>query len=359
MVGRVLHVVDSLAPEAGSVAVCLRALFSALANEGIACDVVSTDANSADINGVRAVRFDDPSARRLMHEADLVHLHGWGSDIARKMASAAAKARKPFLIAPHGALTSGPYNKKSLLHRLRSLVSERSVLRRAAALAGLNQIEEDDLVRRHLNDNVVRLTYGLSFGDYAANGETDVSLPQQPDGRCLLFLGPIHPVEGLVPLLKAFAQLGADSDGWNIVLAGRAVGDWRKMLQAAVQRKGAADRVLFAPAPDVAMQRAWLVRASVLVAPSLHIRCPVSVMQAVAASTPVVASHQVTPSSLEECIHVCSPSHEQLAESLRAALGCSDDERALRARRAREKAVESFDWPVLVKRFVEVYRRVA
>ena len=86
-----------------------------------------------------------------------------------------------------------------------------------------------------------------------------------------------------MPLLKAFAEIMSEAAGWTIVIAGPEKGDWRKMLEAAVRRKGANEQVRLTSAPDVAAQRAWLDRADVLASPALHVRCPVSIMQAVAA----------------------------------------------------------------------------
>ncbi len=120
-------------------------------------------------------------------------------------------------------------------------------------------------------------------------------------------LGPIDPIEGIVPLLKAFAEIGTASDGWNIALVGREVGEWRKMLEAAIRRKGGEDRVQFASAMDLDAQRLWLSRASILAAPSLQIRCPISLLQAAAAGVPVIASRFLAPRTWEPCVRVSAP----------------------------------------------------
>ena len=160
-------------------------------------------------------------------------------------------------------------------------------------------------------------------------------------------------------LLKAFAALGADSDGWSVVLAGPATNEWDKMLEAAVRRKGGTGRVLITPAPDVATQRAWLARASLLVAPSAHVRFPISVMQAVAAGVPVVASRTVVPPGLEKVVRVWGPGQEDLQRALRSVLELSDSQRAELGAKAQVAGRELFDWPVLVEPFVKLYTELA
>jgi glycosyltransferase involved in cell wall biosynthesis len=169
-------------------------------------------------------------------------------------------------------------------------------------------------------------------------------------------LGPIHPIEGFVPLLKAFAEVGKEADDWCVVLAGKETGEWRKILEASVRRKGESDRVMIVPAPDVATQRAWLARASALASPSLHVRCPVSVMQGVAAGIPVLASRNVVPPGSEGVVQVCGTSRDALREGLRRLFALSDAQRAELRTRSRDFASATFDWSVVADAYVQLYR---
>ncbi|MCK4657931.1 MAG: glycosyltransferase [Phycisphaerae bacterium] len=350
----VLHVVESLEPEAGSIAIALAGLFAVLEKHGIKSQAVTLDSSGEGVCDVDHTTFAPRMAAQLVGEADVVHVHGWGTELARSAARAAQKAGKPYVISPLGALAHGRYNKKGWRGKLRGLLSENKLLRQAVAITALNTLEQQTLQADGINACVCVLPYGLSFGDYEVKAD-DVGLPAGLPGRCLLILGPIHPIEGLVPLMTAFAELGKDAEGWNLVLAGREVGDWRKMLEAAVRRKGGAGRVLFTTAPDVATQRAWLGRASALAAPSLHIRCPVSVMQAVAAGVPVLATEPTAPDGLDGVIQACTPSRAGLGEALRFICRLDEHERATSAQKAREAGRLRFDWSVLAERYVQLY----
>ncbi len=357
---RVLHVVESLGPEAGSPAVSLSGLPDALRASGVDSETVTCDDNGADA-------FDQAGARRLVEQADLVHLHGWGHRLQRTVAGAAHRAGKPYVLSPLGALCNGIHNKKRWRDRLRTLLMEKRLVQRAAAVTALNEPEEFELRAGRVHPNIVPLPYGIDVTEYEGGGQSTCGSPAvqstpepetavSQEGRCLLVLGPLHPVEGFIPLLKALSELGPEFDGWNVVLAGPQIGDYRKMLEAAVRRKGGEGRVLFAPASDPQAQRSWLVRASILVTPSLQIRFPVSIMQAVAVGVPVLATSCVAPAGLEDVIRVCAPTRGDLKLGLRSLLGLSDEDRAALTRRAREVGRGVFDWSVLAGRYAELYR---
>lgn len=364
---RVLHAAESLSPEAGSVAVCLGGLIRALRAHGI-------ESESVGLEGDRSAAVSPRRIADLVGGADIVHLHCWGHQKTRQIARAAKRASKPYVISAQGALGTGKYNKKNWRTRLGSLLSERRLVRRAAAVTTLNDVEDRELRTRRVNAQLVQLPYGLEVDEFAAcpssscksadettgssgrdwSTTIDSLAPEKP--RILLMLGPIHPIEGFVPLLKALAELGRDSDGWGVVLAGREIGDWRKILEAAIRRKGEEDRVVITTAPDVATQRAWLTRASALAAPSLQVRCPVSVMQAVAAGIPVLASSHVAPSGLKNVIRICGTSRQDLKAALRWLFALSDSDRTDVEQRARDIGRAAFDWSVLVGKYVRFYR---
>lgn len=171
-------------------------------------------------------------------------------------------------------------------------------------------------------------------------------------------LGSVHPIEGFVPLLTALSELGPVADGWNVIMAGPQPGSWKNQVEAAARRKGAAERVIFARAATPSDQRAFLSRASLLAVPSLLVRCPVSIMQALAAGVSVLASTCAAPARTDDLIRVCGPTRQALRTALSELLAMTDEERQDRARNAREAARERFDWSVVVGDYVRLYRSV-
>jgi len=117
--------------------------------------------------------------------------------------------------------------------------------------------------------------------------------------------------------------------------------------------------VTFTSAADVGSQRAWLSRASVLVAANLHTGAGVSIMQAVAAGVPVAASTWAAPPGLEAVIRTFPPNRAELREALRSILKLSDEERANMAREARATALTVLDWSVVAQRYLQLYDELA
>ena len=131
------------------------------------------------------------------------------------------------------------------------------------------------------------------------------------------------------------------------------------MLEAAVRRKGASTRVEFSTAADVAAQRQWLAKASLVISPSLRVRLPVSMMQALAASIPVLASNLLIPPGLESKIAAFDSSRSELRSALQAMMNQSDVDRRANAMQTSKKARTIIDWSARVEAFISLYSKLA
>ncbi len=362
MARNVLHVVESSAPEAGTVAVLLDGLRDALRKKCVESDVIALN-GSTTAEPERLERDRRPSSwdiekdkARLVADADLLHFHGWGHPAARRLAVEARRAGKPYVISPLGSLTYGPYRRRTWSERLAGPFRDWGVVRRAAALTASSNKEASDLERRRAHAKVHRLPYGIATAEYESNGDARAASIAETNVRGMLMLGPLVPVEGFIPLLRSLEELGAFTDGWNLVVAGREIADWSRMLGPLIARKGWTGRIRFCDATDVATQRELLAEASLLVAPNLHTRCPVSIIQAAAAGVPVIASVYTVPSALEDAVCVFGTARVEMKIDLRKMLGLSDDERKVMAERAREVVRDRVDWCTVVEEYVQFYR---
>ncbi|MBI4716584.1 MAG: glycosyltransferase [Planctomycetes bacterium] len=360
----VLHILESLRPEAGSLAVILPGLLGSLEGEGFGSMFTAWEPGRTPPDESRpvmpapaALRAEDVLGR--IATSDIIHFHGWNGSACRALAAAARAARRPCVITPLGALAAGPYHPRGWRDKLRGVLWESALIRGAAAIAANNQAEAAAMQRSVSGARVTTLGYGVLVQEYAGARTTDAGGSRRAGAdRRLLVLGPVHPVEGLVPLLKAFAELGRDADGWSITIAGPAEGGWRSMIEAAVRRKGAADRVRFAPAADAAAQRALLAEADALACVGLHFRAPVSIMQALASGVPVLATDCVAPDGLNDVTGACPPQREAIRERLRELLRLDDEARARLGRAGREAALARWDWSVVGPRYAQLYRSI-
>ena len=355
MSNRILHVVESIEPEPGSVAILLRGLVAELRKAGMESDLIGSKAGfdgGEAVGGAPSGR-DDPEA---IGRSDIVHVHGWSGPMTKAAVRAAVHLRKPVVLSPLGGLPPDFHGPGAWRSRLRWMLGEGRAVKRAAVLAAANEMERRRLVEQTKGLRCEVLAYGLC----AANGIAEDGLPPPqredvPAGRCLLVLGPIDPREGLVVLLKAFAELGADADGWWVALVGPGRGAWRGMLEAAVRRKGGEGRVVFASATGEREQQAWLRRAAALVCLSPDVGRSVSLMQAALAGVPALAAEACVPDALRETTCVCSPTRAGVREALRALLTKEDAERAALGERSREVMAGALDWRALIPRYRQLY----
>ncbi|HEX6155090.1 MAG TPA: glycosyltransferase family 4 protein [Burkholderiales bacterium] len=113
------------------------------------------------------------------------------------------------------------------------------------------------------------------------------SSPRQPGDAELLFLGRLDAAKGVEELLQAAAKLRARFPRLRLVLAG--AGDARA-IEARATALGVADAIELPGWVVGEQKQALLERASVFVLPSHVENMPVSVLEAMAAGVPVVAT---------------------------------------------------------------------
>lgn len=340
----VVHVLESLERHAGAPAICVAGLTRELSRRGVVGDFVAPSGKDDII---------EKAAR-----ADLVHFHGWNRQAFGGIAATLKKNGTPYVISPLGGLCPNPFARASLWDRVAKLFKSDRTVRDAAALTAINEIEREILTSSRAHENVRVLGCGLDFSAYSGAVSERAAESKKSGGLTALVLGPIHPVEGLVPLLKAGAEAGLDAQGWNIVFAGPEVDDWRKMIEAAVNRKGAAEHVRFVGAADEVAHRELLAEADLLVAPSMRPRCPVSILQAIAMGVPVIATRAACPEGVDRLVNLCEPSREGLRSSLRSFIQKDVAERRAAAMRVREEALALLDWSSLAPSYLKLYESV-
>jgi glycosyltransferase involved in cell wall biosynthesis len=106
-------------------------------------------------------------------------------------------------------------------------------------------------------------------------------------GHTLLFLGRIEQAKGILDLLEAMAALRPEMPAVRLVCAGE--GDTALVLRHA-ERLGIADAVFFTGWIGPAEVRAWMNRSAAFVLPSYTEAMPMSLLEAMAAGLPVVAT---------------------------------------------------------------------
>jgi glycosyltransferase involved in cell wall biosynthesis len=208
----------------------------------------------------------------------LVHVHCasrasfWRKAVFMAIAHA---ARCPVILHLHGGGFARFYEEEcGLLQRW--LV--RRVLARAACVVAVSGRWRNWLAQLQANPNLVCLPNPVALPPAA---------PPRGPRNVVLFLGRIEAAKGIPELLDAFAGLRPGVPDALLVCAG--AGDIEAAARQA-RRLGLGDSVRFPGWIDGEEKRAWLARAALFVLPSHAEGLPVSLLEALAAGLPVVAS---------------------------------------------------------------------
>lgn len=168
--------------------------------------------------------------------------------------------------------------------------------------------------------------------------------PPKTDGQNLLFIGRLAGVKGVPVLFEALEQIRSDFPDLRLTLIGD--GPERSDLEMEAKRRGLTDLVTFAGYRSQAEVAETLQQTNMLVLPSFAEGLPVVLMEALAASLPVVTTRIAGTAELVEDglsgLLVPPGDAAKLAEAISALLA-DPARRAQMGRRGREKVVSEFN----------------
>ena len=370
----VLHVMESFSRQAGSPACLWYDLLTELHTCGVTSSLVTVRDGEIDPSSapphlkVTAIEADSTSGglhlrglmNTLIREVDLVHLHGSANRLNRAAASAASRAGRPYVVSPHMSLAPNPFERMALRRKLAAWLYGNGIIRGAACLHAGSPTEAELIRQRGFRVRVEVIPPCIDPQPYQQSCATEALLravPPLADHRCLLFLGRIHPIEGLRPLLRACQGLVDQLGDWHLVLAGPAPGSWRGQIEAAIRRRGESEGVTVLAAPDAPRQNQLLAQAELLVQPCLCPQVPTAVLQAMAGGVPVIASDQYGLPQIQErqAGLVTAPNQRAVSQALEQMLTAAQERRREMGRNGRNLVGQEFNCQVHAPRFAELY----
>lgn len=290
--------------------------------------------------------------RKLRPHYDLIHTHqalwesistGLGRDLFR---------RAPVLVQP---ASSGYFGEAEEMARTKGFILLRRLALRNPMFAAISA----DIERQWLDlgvspEKIVRMASGVD-ADHFRPGPSihDASLPPRPR---VMFTGRLHPQKNLDLLIDVWPAV-ARTVGANLVLVGD--GPQRVELMERVRSLGIVDRVHFAgPVPDPAE----MLRAADLFAlPSVAEGMSNSLLEAMATGLPCLASEIGGNTDLitneENGLLLPPGDREAWTSALIRTIGDAEKCREM-GRSARARIEAEFALPVVVDRYVNLYRRM-
>lgn len=361
---RILHTIGTLESRAGGPAIALAGMAAAQVAAGLQVSIAASGfphdgPASADDLRARGIGVETVTATSLAR-FDVVHVHGVWDGICRQAVSATRGV--PYVITPHGMLTPWSLRQKAWKKRLYMAWRLRRDLRRAAAIHFMTDCEREGSSRLGLQVKSIVEPIGIDlaeFGNLPARGTFRSRHDRIADTPLVLFLGRIHPGKGLEYLVPAMARLRIP--GATLAVVGPDSGGYRAIVENEVRRNGLDGRVVFTGPLRGIDRIAALVDADVFCLPSDHENFGLAIVEALAAGTPVVISHEVAISrevAAAQVGIVADRDPQSVAKGLAQFL--SDRQfRDSAAARCRPFVWNSFDWNQIARRWVTHYQSLA
>jgi len=281
---------------------------------------------------------------------ELIHNHGLWMPLNHWAVSMGRRSGIPVVIQPHGMLEPWALNHKAWKKKLAMGLFQWRDLTSASVLVATSNVEYENIRKQGLRQPVAVIPNGVDLNV----GAMPTTLARADRQRVVLFLSRVHPVKGLLNLVRAWAQLAPV--GWRLRIAGPDdVGHLGDVL-ALVRQLGVQGSVDYVGAVDGAAKADLYNAADVFVLPTFTENFGLVVAEALAHGLPVITTRGAPWADLETfgCGWWVDIGVDPLVHALREAMALSDEERRAMGARGRDY-VRRYDWDNIAKQTIEVY----
>lgn len=376
---RFLHVISSLDRKAGGTPVALAGLAIAQAQLGAAVTVASTYNTGADLaiaDQLKAAgvaveligpatgkfqRHPDivPTLKRLIADADFVHIHTLWEEIQHQAARLARAASKPYAFVPQGMLDPWSLSQSKWKKRAYLAWRLRRDLDGAAFLHVLNRDEADLIRPLKLRTEPVVIPNGIDpatvqpLPDPAVFRQKHLAVGEAPFA---LFLSRLHYKKGLDYLADAFALVAGQRPDVKLVVAGPEEGAGED-FDARIKAAGLTDRVLRVGPLYGQDKLAALAACTMFVLPSRQEGHSLATIEALACGVPCVISENCHfPEVGEAGAGRVVPLNAQ--DVANAMLGYFNDAGAREAASGRAlELAQRYTWRAIAQQTIDLYGR--
>lgn len=229
--------------------------------------------------------------RRLVNDADIIHLMGHWSLLNAIVYLATRVSDKPYVVCPAGALPL--FGRSKFLKRIYNLVIGKAIIRNASAWIAVTSGELPDFVAYGIRSSrITVIPNGISEDDFPLS-DCNEFLSQQglSNTPVILFMGRLNLIKGPDLLLKAFILVRERIPNSQLVFVGPD-GGMLPELQELVDREGLAGQVHFLGYLEGHEKSAAYRCARLLVVPSRQEAMSIVALEAGICGTPVLLTDQ-------------------------------------------------------------------
>ena len=376
---RVCQVVASINRDVGGPAVTVPRLASSLAEQGVACTLVTLDYSNlgpqTSAQGVELLSlpagcwtkrmrgWSPPLRSRLLSQAastDLIHNHGVWMFPNLYARQAASHAGVPLVLSPRGMLEEWSLGRSRMKKFVAWHLWERKNLAAARLFHATSGAEASSLRKIGLRQPIAIIPNGVDIPDPSTFPSRRVLEQKHTEligRRWLLFLSRIHPKKGVLELIASWRDVERQFPGWHLILAGPDLDGYCVIARNKVAALGINRRVTFTGMLAETEKSAAFANAEVFVLPTHSENFGIAVAEALAYGLPVITTKNAPWPELESrrCGWWIDLEHTALKRSIEDALRSSPDELREMGRRGRALMSEKFSWKRVAEQMKHSY----
>lgn len=251
------------------------------------------------------------------------------------------------IISPHGTLSETALKRSSLLKNILLYYGQMKSLKLAAAFHATSQAELYAIRSFGIKKPIALIPHGVMCRMLGSKVKKK---------KRILYLGRIHPIKGLVNLVKAWKLLHEYFPDWELVIAGPNENNYQNSLEKIAQEHKI-ERIFFQQPVYGDTKDALYRSSSLFVLPSMTENFGYSVAEALSYGIPVIASTGTPWRSLhdKQCGWWVENSIESLAHTLQQALSCSLNELTQMGNRGKIWIDQDYSWKAIGDKMDEFY----
>ena len=290
----------------------------------------------------------------LERPPSLIHVHGLWTATNHRATVFAGKLRVPLVIQPRGMLEPWALNYRKFKKVLALWAYQQRDLMSAAAFVATASEEAESIRRLGLEQPIAVIPNGIDM-ELATVGSG--AYVKDKGRRVLLFLSRVHPVKGLLNLIRAWSLI--DRSGWLLWIGGPNELGHLAEVRALAEALGVEESVrILGPVSDHVKGDVYRA-ADLFVLPTFSENFGVVVAEALTHGLPVITTRGAPWADLEtyRCGWWINIGVEPLVLALRQAMSLTDNERRSMGMRGRNY-VQRYDWDSIAQQTIAVYRWV-
>ena len=300
-------------------------------------------------------------ARDLVAAADVVHGHGLYVGTNFLLGAQARHQGKPLVYHTHGFLDPWILKRSRWKKRLVHWLFENANFNHVRFWRALTAKEAGQIRAQGIKAPIVVIPVGIHLDafniEFRSSDEIETPLvPRLPKSRLrAVFISRLHPKKGLDMFLPVWAALASATRDWELIIAGPDEGGYAATVDRLIQELNLAGSARRVGKVSQEAKVKLLKSADLFILPSYSEGFTSAILEAMAASTPVVATRECNfPELFEQGAGwECDASPAGLADALRAALAASESERRQRGEAGRRLLERAYTWDSICHRLLD------